>query len=120
MTGGCTDSRAVNFDAAATTDDGSCQGWSACVKEDRGVDECVNCLADSRWGPCSEKNVGFRHPTLDVLPATQIPREAITLDGSLDDWDGLVPVSRRWDSPAFATETGEVFGQGREWVGASF
>ena len=105
---GCTEPKAVNYSPRATSNDGSCVGWEACVKSGGGGGECANCLDDAYWGPCTSTNVGFRHPSLDRLVAAKVARGAVTLDGDLSEWWALTPRSRRYEMPAFATLSGEV------------
>mmetsp|Transcript_31519 Transcript_31519/g.56411 ORF Transcript_31519/g.56411 Transcript_31519/m.56411 type:complete len:241 (-) Transcript_31519:65-787(-) len=70
----------------------------------------LSCVGVVEWGNCTEgSNVGFRHPTLDLLEAQRVDENSagVTVDGFLEDWNEHTE-SRRYSDPEFATLSGKI------------
>ena len=115
---GCTDNRASNYDAAATVDNGSCEGADTCASRSEDG-KCANCVEQ---GMCTSGNEGYRNAEFDTIYASRVEAGSIAIDGDLRDWADHLGGPRCYDNVAFATETGEVvrfenFGSGGMWYG---
>ena len=82
---GCTDKQALNYNSAATIDDGSCAEFNTCVEP--APFNTGTCDEWRKWckQPCKPEtgNLGYRNKENDTVKATRVAVGDITVDGDL-------------------------------------
>ena len=108
---GCTEPRAVNYNAHNSLDDGTCEEWSPCVEKDKTSCQEWRHSPKQCHKPCSSGSEGYRNRDFDMVDAHRVLPGAVTVDGDLREW-GAVPQRSKARGPwytdvAFANAAGD-------------